>query len=259
METGEPEVPKVPKMPEASEPANKPQDQLILPLDVPTREQALALVDQLREYVGVFKVGLQLFNACGPSILREVQERGGRVFYDSKFSDIPNTVAGAAAEAAKIGVFMFNVHTHGGFAMMQAAVESAQQAAAEQGQSRPLVLGVTVLTSLGEDALREELQVPVPLPEHVVHLARLAQQSGLDGVVASPQETGLIRAACGAAFRIVTPGIRPAWAAAGDQQRITTPAQAVQSGADFLVIGRPITAHPDPVAAAQQVLEEMQS
>jgi orotidine-5'-phosphate decarboxylase len=239
------------------EPADKPQNRLILALDVPTREQALALVEQLHEYVGVFKVGLQLFNAGGPAILREVQERGGRVFYDSKFSDIPNTVAGAAAEAAKLGVFMFNVHTHGGSAMMRAAVESAQQVAAERGQPRPFVIGVTVLTSLDETALREELQVPVPLPEHVVHLARLAQQSGLDGVVASPQETALIRAACGDDFLIVTPGIRPAWAETGDQKRITTPAQAVQSGADYLVLGRPITAHPDPVAAAQRVVEEI--
>lgn len=233
------------------------QDKLILALDVPTREEALSLVERLRPYVGVFKVGLQLFNACGPSILREVQERGGRVFYDGKFSDIPNTVAGAAAEATKAGVCMFNVHAHGGTAMMRAAVESARQVAAERGRPRPWVIGVTVLTSLDETALQEELQVTVPLPDHVVHLAQLSQQAGLDGVVASPQETLRIRAACGDNFLIVTPGIRPAGATAEDQKRITTPAQALRAGADFLVIGRPITAHPDPIAAAQQVLAEM--
>lgn len=234
------------------------RNKLILALDVPTREEALALVERLGEWVGVFKVGLQLFNACGPAILQEVRQRGGQVFYDGKFHDIPHTVASAVAEATRAGVFMLNVHAHGGAAMMQAAVESAQQAAAARGLTRPLVLGVTVLTSLDEAALREELQIPVPLPEHVVHLARLAQRSGLDGVVASPRETPLIRAACGSGFLIVTPGIRPAWAAAGDQKRITTPAQALQAGADYLVVGRPIIAHPDPVAAAQRVLQEME-
>jgi orotidine-5'-phosphate decarboxylase len=141
--------------------------------------------------------------------------------------------------------------------MMRAAVESAQQVAAARGQPRPLILGVTVLTSLDATALGEELQIPVALPEHVVHLARLAQRSGLDGVVASPRETLAVRAACGGDFLIVTPGIRPAWAAPGDQKRVTTPAQALRAGADYLVVGRPIIAHADPVAAAQRVLEEM--
>jgi len=233
------------------------RDKLILALDVSTREEALALVERLHGYVGGFKVGLQLFHACGPAILHEVRQRGGRVFYDGKFHDIPHTVAGAVAEVTQAGVFMLNVHTHGGAAMMRAAVESAQQVAAARGQPRPLILGVTVLTSLDATALGEELQIPVALPEHVVHLARLAQRSGLDGVVASPRETLAVRAACGGDFLIVTPGIRPAWAAPGDQKRVTTPAQALRAGADYLVVGRPIIAHADPVAAAQRVLEEM--
>jgi len=230
------------------------KDKLIFALDVPTRDEALALVEQLHEHVGVFKIGLQLFTAVGPAIIREVMATGAKVFYDSKFHDIPNTVAGAAAEAAKLGLFMFNVHAAGGWKMMAAA---AQAAAAVSPSNRPLILGVTVLTSLDEEALKQELQVEAPLAAHVLHLAQLAQQAGLDGVVASPQEIGLVREACGPGFLMVTPGVRPAWAAADDQARLTTPAEALRAGADYLVIGRPIRAAPDPAAAAQRILEEM--
>ncbi|HIE50803.1 MAG TPA: orotidine-5'-phosphate decarboxylase [Armatimonadetes bacterium] len=229
---------------------------LILALDVPKREEALALVARLREYVGGFKVGLQLVNAAGPGILDDIRERGGRVFYDAKFHDIPHTVSGAVAEAVKHRVWMLNVHTLGGVEMMKAAVESARQTAAACQVARPLLLGVTVLTSIDEETLRLELQVEAPLPAHVAHLARLAQQAGLDGVVASPQEIRLIRAACGEDFLLVTPGVRPTWAAKQDQKRVLTPAEALQEGADYLVIGRPLTQAPDPVAAAQRLLQE---
>lgn len=230
---------------------------VLVALDAPSAEQALALADRLRGAVGGFKIGKQLFTSEGPAIVRTLAGRGDRVFLDLKFHDIPNTVAGAVSSSVATGAWMVNVHASGGRAMMRAAADAAREAASRLGRERPLVIGVTVLTSLDEAALRE-IGVERGLRNQVIHLARLAQDAGLDGVVASPQEVADIRAACGAGFAIVTPGIRPAsQAGKDDQARTLTPREAVEAGADFLVIGRPITAAPDPRAAAEAIRREL--
>ncbi|HYB42760.1 MAG TPA: orotidine-5'-phosphate decarboxylase [Candidatus Methylomirabilis sp.] len=231
-----------------------PRDRLIVALDVDTPAAALDLVERLDGLVTRFKIGSQLFTAAGPSAVEAVQKRGGHVFLDLKFHDIPNTVAGAAREAARLGVFMFNVHASGGTAMMRAAAEGA---AAEPAARRPLVVAVTVLTSLDRGALARELRVTTSVEGHVLHLCQLARESGLDGNVASPNEIRAIRNSLGDGWIIVTPGVRPAGSAAGDQSRIATPRAAAQAGAHYLVVGRPITAAPDPAEAARAVLAEI--
>jgi len=233
-------------------------ERLILALDVETIKGAEEIVDLLRGKVGAFKVGSELFAGAGPSVVEMIQRKGERVFLDLKFHDIPNTVAKAVAQACRLGVFMLNLHASGGSEMMRAAAAAAQRASADSKGSRPHLLGVTVLTSLDESILREELGVQRPLREQVVHLAKMAQEARLDGVVASPQEIHEIRAACGKGFLIVTPGVRPSWAAAGDQKRIMTPKEAIEAGADYIIVGRPILAAPDPGAAAHRILEEIQ-
>ncbi len=226
---------------------------ILVALDVESAAKAVELADALRGSVGGFKIGKQLFTAAGPSMVRELTSRGDRVFLDLKFHDIPNTVAGAVQSAVSTGAWMVNVHASGGSAMMKAAGESARKTAEQLGQSRPLVIAVTVLTSM-DDAALKEIGVGRPMIEQVVHLARLAQDSGLDGVVASPQEVPAIRKACGADFQIVTPGIRPAdQQGKDDQARTLTPAEAIAAGSSYLVIGRPITAAPNPRKAAETI------
>ncbi|MEX2271621.1 MAG: orotidine-5'-phosphate decarboxylase [Vicinamibacterales bacterium] len=227
------------------------RDRMLVALDFPDAAAALETAERLRGHVGGFKVGKQLFTAKGPALVRSLASRGDRVFLDLKFHDIPNTVAGAVQSAAHLGVWMLNVHASGGRAMMAAAREAADRAA-EEGAPRPLVIGVTVLTSMDAAALHET-GVDADPADHVVRLARLARESGLDGVVCSPQEIGLVRAACGSDFLIVTPGIRGADDAKGDQVRTATAAGAMQAGADYLVIGRPITAASDPAMAADRI------
>ncbi|MGE0361629.1 MAG: orotidine-5'-phosphate decarboxylase [Vicinamibacterales bacterium] len=229
---------------------------ILVALDVPDAARALALADRLRGAVGGFKIGKQLFTAEGPAIVRTLAERGDRVFLDLKFHDIPNTVAGAVGAAVATGAWMVNVHCSGGSAMMRAAADAAATAAAKAGMTRPLVIGVTVLTSLDAAALAE-VGVSRPLMDQVVALARLAQAAGLDGVVASPLETAAIRAACGP-FAIVTPGIRAAAeSGADDQARTMSAAEAIRAGATYLVIGRPITGAPDPRAAADLIANQL--
>ena len=249
---------------------------ILVALDVDSAAQAIALAGLLRGSVGGYKIGKQLFTAAGPAVVHELTSRGDRVFLDLKFHDIPNTVAGAVRSAVATGAWMVNVHASGGSAMMQAAAEAATEAAAALGRPRPLVIGVTVLTSMTDAALAE-VGVTRPLINQVVHLAKLAKQSGLDGVVASPRETAAIREACGPDFQIVTPGIRPlrpfgelgvilstvegrqgSGQAAGqpgkdDQARTLTPAEAMKEGATDLVIGRPITGAPNPREAAEAI------
>lgn len=231
---------------------------IILPLDVDTADKAVALVEALKDDVGAFKVGLELVNSAGITIFDRVREAGAaRVFYDCKFHDIPNTVAGASRAAARMGVWMMNVHCSGGLAMMKAARDAATETAAGLGLERPLVIGVTLLTSIDQRALTEEMMVPGTVAGYVVRMAKLAKEAGLDGVVASPHEIRLIREACGSEFAIVTPGVRPVGADVGDQMRVMTPGEAVRLGSDYLVIGRPITAAPDPVAVARAIAEGM--
>jgi orotidine-5'-phosphate decarboxylase len=229
-------------------------NRILVALDVESADKATTLADAVRGTVGGVKIGKQLFTAEGPAVVRTLAERGDRVFLDLKFHDIPNTVAGAVAAAVTTGAWMVNVHASGGRKMMQAAADAAGNAASRLGRERPLVIGVTVLTSLDEAQLRET-GVATPLLDHVVHLAALAQQSGLDGVVASPHEIVAIRRACGPDFLIVTPGIRPRRTppASDDQARTMGPAEAIEAGASYLVIGRPITEAPDPRAAAQDL------
>ena len=226
---------------------------ILVALDVESAARAIALADTLRGSVGGFKIGKQLFTAAGPSMVRELTGRGDRVFLDLKFHDIPNTVAGAVQSAVATGAWMVNVHASGGSAMMKAAAEAARTSAETLGRPRPLVIAVTVLTSMDNEALAE-IGVARPMLDQVVHLATLAQASGLDGVVASPQEVRAIRNACGADFQIVTPGIRPAdQQGKDDQARTLTPAQAIAAGSSYLVIGRPITGAPNPREAAEQI------
>jgi orotidine-5'-phosphate decarboxylase len=220
-------------------------DRLVVAVDLSAREDILRLADALHGAAGVLKIGLQAFIANGPSIVRELVSRGGKVFLDLKIHDIPNTARHAVAEAASLGASIATVHTAGG--------ESMLRACAHHGL---LVLGVTVLTSLSEADL---LQIGFggSAVENAVRLARLAQSSGLRGVVASPLEIGPIREACGGDFVILTPGIRPAGADAGDQRRTMTPGDAMRAGADYIVVGRPITNAADPRSAALRVVEEM--
>jgi orotidine-5'-phosphate decarboxylase len=232
-----------------------PQDKLIIALDVDELEQARTLVGLLRDHAGAFKIGKQLFTRYGPESVRMVLRQGGRVFLDLKYHDIPATVARAAREAVRLGAFMFNVHATGGHAMMRAAAAAVRDAAAEFGCARPALLAVTVLTSLGPEDLRP-LGIRDGAAELVGRLALLARDAGMDGVVASPNEIALIRQACGADFLIVTPGIRPLSSAHDDQKRTMTPGGAIAAGADYLVVGRPVTAAADPAAALLAIRAE---
>ena len=227
------------------------RDRILVALDFPDAAAALASAESVRGRVGGFKVGKQLFTAEGPALVRTLTSRGDRVFLDLKFHDIPNTVAGAVRSAAHLGVWMVNVHASGGRAMMIAARDAADRAA-EEGASRPLVIAVTVLTSLDAAALGETGVERDPAGQ-VARLARLAREAKLDGVVCSPQEIALVRRECGGDFLIVTPGIRAADDVKGDQVRTATARGAIDAGADYLVIGRPITAAPDPAAAADKI------
>jgi orotidine-5'-phosphate decarboxylase len=228
-------------------------NRILVALDVPSAADALSLADTLRGAVGGFKVGSQLFTAAGPDIVRKLVDRGDSVFLDLKVHDIPNTVAGAIRSSAQLGVWMVNVHASGGRPMMEAARKAADERR-PPGRHRPLVIAVTVLTSLDAETLASVGISASPL-EQVVRLAELAKAAGLDGVVASPQETAAIRKACGPAFVIVTPGIRGGSAAAArdDQQRTMSPAEAIAAGSSYLVVGRPITAAPDPREAARLI------
>jgi orotidine-5'-phosphate decarboxylase len=232
------------------------KDRLVIALDVPDRDSALRLVESLSGLAGMFKVGLQLYTAEGPQIVREIVAAGERVFLDLKFHDIPNTVTGATRSAARLGVSILDVHSLGGFEMMHAATLGFSETDI-LWITRPAVLAVTVLTSMDQASLAE-VGIAAEVESEVVRLAKLAYDSGLDGVVASPHEISLIRERVAAEpFIIMTPGIRPAWSETGDQRRVATPEQAVRDGADFIVIGRAITGSADPRAAAERVLEEI--
>ncbi len=233
------------------------RERLIFALDVDSFEEAQRWVKKLHSKVGLFKVGKQLFTRCGPEIIQMVRAEGGEVFLDLKYHDIPNTVAKAGVEACRLGAKMFNVHALGGLEMMQKTVQEVDAWCADNKTERPTMLAVTILTSSTEETL-QKIGIDRPVAEMVPRLAALAKEAGFDGVVASPKEVGLIRQACGEDFAIVTPGVRPAFASLDDQKRVTTPADAITNGADYLVIGRPISAAADPVAAADLILDEIE-
>ncbi|MCC7417590.1 MAG: orotidine-5'-phosphate decarboxylase [Acidobacteria bacterium] len=230
-------------------------DQLLVALDVDSAAAARDLASTLRGAVGGFKIGSQLFTSCGPSIVEELAARGDRIFLDLKFHDIPNTVAGAIAAATRLGVWMVNVHASGGSAMMRAARDAADRQAAARGRPAPLLVAVTMLTSLDEAAVRE-VGIAGGVAAQVERLAVLAHEAGLDGVVASPREIAGIRRCCGDRFAVVTPGIRGVSDEKRDQSRTLTAAAALAAGASYLVVGRPIAAASDPRAAAERMAAE---
>ncbi|MDP4096908.1 orotidine-5'-phosphate decarboxylase [Paenibacillus sp. P96] len=233
-------------------------ERLMVALDFPNAEKARSLVASLQGIPCYMKVGMQLFYAAGPDFVRELKDKGYSVFLDLKMHDIPNTVRGGADSITRLGVDMFNVHAAGGTAMMRAAREGAQEAVEENSSlSLPLIIAVTQLTSTDQRTMNEEIGIQGSVEAAVVRYARLAEEAGLHGVVASPLEVQAIREACGPDFRTVTPGIRPAGSSALDQARILTPGQAIAGGSSYIVVGRPITGAADPREAAQHIIEEM--
>lgn len=236
---------------------NRTSDKLLVALDVSTADKALELANALAGVVGGFKIGLELFTAVGPSLIVDIRKLGGKVFLDLKLHDIPNTVAGASRCITRLGVDMFNVHADGGVAMMRASMEAAKDEAEKNGIRRPKVIAVTVLTSLDRTDMERSLGASLDPSDVVKRRASMAMGAGLDGVVASAKEVPIIRQECGQDFLIVTPGIRPAWSDSDDQKRITTPHDAIELGASYLVVGRPICHARSPVEAACRIVKEM--
>lgn len=230
---------------------------LIVALDTGNRNKIKQLSGQLGDIVPWVKIGFQAFTLLGSECFKTFESAGYQVFLDLKFHDIPNTAARDVGTMTKHGAHMLNVHTSGGFEMMRAARESAEYASVENNVPMPILLGVTVLTSIDENGFQRDFGSERQLVEQVVYFAQLAQEAGLRGVVASPLEIEPIREACGDNFLIVTPGIRPTWASQGDQRRITTPAEAIRRGADYIVVGRPIIAAENPLEAAEMILDEI--
>jgi len=235
---------------------NNPKDKIIFALDVEHFGEAQHWVNLLKDRVGIFKVGKQLFTHAGPKVIDMIRKKGQKVFLDLKYHDIPNTVARAGEEATKLEVAMFNLHALGGLAMMKKTVEASKAIAKGLGIPKPLILAVTILTSMDEEALRE-VGVQGPLLEEVGRLAFLSMKAGVDGVVASPQEIGIIRERCGEKFLIVTPGIRHPSDKKDDQKRTMSPKEAIAAGANYLVIGRPIKEAKDPLEAVEKIIEDI--
>ncbi|MBI2995680.1 MAG: orotidine-5'-phosphate decarboxylase [Candidatus Melainabacteria bacterium] len=237
----------------------KAKDYLIVALDTSSKDEALKVVQELKDCVGFFKVGLELFTACGPKIIQEIKKRNCKIFFDGKFLDIPNTVSKAIANLVCHKVDMINVHLSGGIKMLLEAKEILQKTAKENNIQAPKLLGVTVLTSITNEILQDDLQIKTQIEEYVLSRAKLAMQTGLDGIVCSPREASVIRKATSEDFLIVTPGVRPLWSTADDQMRIATPKEAITSGTNYIVVGRPITQAKDPLEATKKILEEIES
>ena len=237
-------------------PSKDPKEKIIFALDVEHFSEAQRWVNLLKDHIGMFKVGKQLFTHAGPKVIDMIRKKGQKVFLDLKYHDIPNTVAKAAEEATKLEVSMFNLHALGGLDMMKKTVETSRATAKELGIPRPLILAVTVLTSMDEDGIKE-VGIQGPLMEEVGRLAFLSMKAGVDGVVASPKEIGIIRERCGEKFLIVTPGIRLPSEKKDDQKRTLSPKEAISAGADYLVIGRPIKEAKDPLDAVQKIIEDI--
>ena len=236
-----------------------PLKKIILALDLDDADYASELVDKFSCHVDIFKVGLELFTTAGPHLVKKIHDKGRRVFLDLKFHDIPTTAARAGIAAARMGVFMFNVHASGGLDMMKRCTDDVVNVCLRENLDRPRILGVTVLTSLSPSVIRDELGIQHSLRTHVRHLAGLSLKAGLDGVVASAQEAEMIRAHCGPGFLIVTPGIRTSWSPADDQMRTMTPRQAIRAGADYLVMGRAVLREKDPLKCLEMIDSEIES
>ena len=234
-----------------------PEERLIVALDVDTKEKALGLVEKLKNDVKIFKIGSELFTACGPEIVADVENSGSGIFLDLKFHDIPNTVAKSVAAAVRLGVSIINVHALGGYDMMRKAAEAVAREAKALKIDPPKLIAVTVLTSTDENGLKK-IGIDGTMEKQVLKLAKLARDAGLDGVVASPSEAKLIRNDLGEDLIIVTPGVRPEWAAVNDQKRVATPKEAILNGADYIVVGRPVIEASDPAEAARKILKEIQ-
>ncbi|MBU4376177.1 MAG: orotidine-5'-phosphate decarboxylase [Candidatus Omnitrophica bacterium] len=231
-------------------------DKIIIALDVNSMEEMEKLVSELRSVVKIFKIGSELFASCGFQAIDMVRQKGGKIFLDLKFHDIPNTVIHASRAITRYGIHMFTVHTMGGFDMMKGAVEASREEASRLKTPPPLILGVTILTSMSAKDI-SSVGIDGTVPDEVLRLAKLAEQAGLSGVVASPREVALLRKNLKKDFLIVTPGVRPLWSRKNDQERVATPKEAIKSGADYLVIGRPITAAEDPKSAAEKIISEI--
>ena len=245
-------------MEEVDQKALPAKERLIVALDVPDLASAERLVERLKGEVSHFKVGAELFTACGPRVIEMIQKAGAKVFLDLKYNDIPNTVARAARAAVRLKVWMMTVHIQGGTQMLREAVSAINDEARKQKIAPPLVVGVTVLTSMGERDLAD-LGIRKKVKDQVLYMAQVAQKTGLNGLVASAKEVKVLRFSVGSEFVIVAPGIRPAGSSWADQQRVETPATALKAGATYLVVGRPITEAADPIKAAQAILQEMET
>lgn len=240
----------------AHPPISHPRDRIIFAMDVEHFSEAQHWVDILKDQIGMFKVGKQLFTHAGPKVIDMIRKKNQRIFLDLKFHDIPTTVAKAGEEATKLNVAMFDLHALGGLEMMQKTVEASRSTSKELRVSRPLILAVTILTSMDEDGLKE-VGIRGPILDEVGQLALLAKKAGVDGVVASPKEIGIIRQRCGDDFLIVTPGIRLPSDKKDDQRRTLSPKEAVSAGASYLVIGRPIKEAEDPLEAVRRIVEDI--
>ncbi|MFZ6016617.1 MAG: orotidine-5'-phosphate decarboxylase [Nitrospirota bacterium] len=232
-------------------------EKLILALDVSEHNYAIELVEKFKDYVGIFKVGPELFVSSGLKIVEDINKKGRRVFLDLKFHDIPNTVSRSAIAATRLGVYMFNVHASGGLEMMRKCRDSVVEICLKENIERPKILGVTVLTSISKEVLRDEVGIQHSLKTHVKHLSGLVFKAGLDGVVASAGEVSVIRNHYGKEFLIVTPGIRPSWSPPDDQKRTMTPREAIREGVDYLVMGRAILQQADPLKAIELITLEI--
>ncbi|MDP3112884.1 MAG: orotidine-5'-phosphate decarboxylase [Thermodesulfovibrionales bacterium] len=233
------------------------KEKLIIALDVPEADHALELVDKFEDQIEIYKVGLELFTSAGPSIIEELHKRNKRVFLDLKFHDIPNTVLKAAIAATRLGVFMFNIHASGGLEMMKRCKDSVVELCLKENLKKPRILGVTVLTSMSQQVLKDEIGIQHSLNTHVRHLSGLALKAGLDGVVASGHEVARIKSHCGNGFLIATPGIRTSWQPPDDQHRTMTPKQALREGADYIVMGRAIINSDNPLKTLELISLEM--
>lgn len=240
---------------------NKPvdaKDRIILALDVDTLEEVEKYTSLLKDYVGYFKVGLQLYTACGFEAVEIIKKHNAKVYFDGKFHDIPNTVAKASVNLLKKGIDFFNINASGGSKMISTTVKLCKETAKKLDMAPPTILGVTLLSSFGQRTLTEELNVKVNIDEYVSHIARIAKEAGISGVIASATEAKKIRQELGEDFMIMCPAIRPTWSVVNDQIRVVSPSDAINAGVDYMVIGRPITSADDPVAAAKLIINEIE-